>query len=523
MAAILFLKARDRRDTSTADLFGLHLETRTRKDGVTQQYRVAAKDLPPNRFKGVDPVAATPDMFDNSPERRMLTIEVGGKRRPITNAKGQKVGAGFKEQAAFWRWFGDSKMVEDGKPLVMYHGTAGDFSEFQWDRWPNTINAVGAWFASDADTASKFSGREGQVMPVYLRVEKPLYIDSFEDLLALWKEHAGGDDRLRNGDPEALRTWLRSQGHDGISMSGSDMDGFAQGIYVIPLEAAQIKSATGNGGTFDPSSPDMTKSFLFVKSHVRGYTRADGTVVRPHESKRIKKQFGTLGGMAKRAHASLSVRARDAVDSWNVNWSTGELERAFQKNDAIAAEIRAAFAPVREKLRSMYGDTVPLWRGEKTSGGDSDPGRKLFSWTPLPKLAEGFAVNSLHGIPEPITDEQIARAVERYNQTGFVTFGNRKYKRNPSAPEYYDIYDRDNQMITDGDDLEASLRDDQESRAELIARLKEGGEVYAADVPVDSIVWIPTGANLHQPEFIAMHNPRVAPAEKMAKALLVLR
>lgn len=42
MNQILFLKARDRSDTGTGDMFGTHLETRTRKDGVVQAYHVAS-------------------------------------------------------------------------------------------------------------------------------------------------------------------------------------------------------------------------------------------------------------------------------------------------------------------------------------------------------------------------------------------------------------------------------------------------------------------------------------------------
>lgn len=38
---LLFLKARDKRDAGTADMFGTHVETRTRKDGVVQTYHVA--------------------------------------------------------------------------------------------------------------------------------------------------------------------------------------------------------------------------------------------------------------------------------------------------------------------------------------------------------------------------------------------------------------------------------------------------------------------------------------------------
>jgi hypothetical protein len=41
-ARVLFLKAVDRRDTGTTDMFGTHLETHTRKDGVVQSYHVSA-------------------------------------------------------------------------------------------------------------------------------------------------------------------------------------------------------------------------------------------------------------------------------------------------------------------------------------------------------------------------------------------------------------------------------------------------------------------------------------------------
>ncbi len=161
------------------------------------------------------------------------------------------------EAPEFQRWFGDSKVVGDnGEPLVMYHGTMKDFTDFKRGQWPGTINDIGSWFTNDSETANVF-GRFGSVMSVYLKVENPLYLDSADEIKALWKERGGGDDQLRGGDTEAVRNWLRSQGYDGISMSAEDMDGFAKGVYVVPLDPEQIKSATGNSGTFDPDSPNI--------------------------------------------------------------------------------------------------------------------------------------------------------------------------------------------------------------------------------------------------------------------------
>lgn len=265
---------------------------------------------------------------------------------------------------------------------------------------------------------------------------------------------------------------------------------------------------------------------LFFKSQIAGYTRADGTFVKPHSDKRTKKPsktFGSVVGLAKHAYDGLSGAAKDAVDSWNVNWSTGQLERAFQNDSDMAKEIERAFKPVREKLRAIYGDTVPLYRGEKANHGESEPGRQLFSWSPLFKLAQSFAMDSLNGIPKAIAEESIERAVDQYERTGFVSFGGKKYKRSKDDPEIYNIYDDRNGFITDGDDLSESLRSSKDWRDELIAEMKATGDVYAAEVPVDDLVWIPLGGNLSQPEIIARYNPRRKPSSVMAKAVLFLR
>ena len=163
------------------------------------------------------------------------------------------------DMPTFVQWFGQSKVVDDeGKPLVMYHGTRSDFTEFGRGRWPGTINDIGSWFASDAATASMFAGSDGgQVMPVYLSIQKPLYIDSVDELHTLWAKHAGGDARLRNGDTDNFRSWLRRQGHDGLVISASDMDpSFATGVYMVPLDSTQIRSAIGNQGHWSAENPD---------------------------------------------------------------------------------------------------------------------------------------------------------------------------------------------------------------------------------------------------------------------------
>ena len=60
----------------------------------------------------------------------------GGKRSMISPEE---------REANLRNWFGDSKVVDaDGKPLVVYHGTAGDFNEFSFDELGKTTGATSA-------------------------------------------------------------------------------------------------------------------------------------------------------------------------------------------------------------------------------------------------------------------------------------------------------------------------------------------------------------------------------------------
>lgn len=184
------------------------------------------------------------------------TIEVDGVRRPIENSKGQKVGANFKEQAAFWKWFGNSKVADpSGKPLVVYHGTYTDFSAFdrmhkESERKGLKLDTVGSWFTSDTTSASKYGST---VMPAYLSMKNPLTFNG--------DGKQGGIKQFRaavesEGGVEQFRAAARDEGHDGILIAGDRIDGLDGDVY-ITFDPEQIKSATGNNGEFDADNADI--------------------------------------------------------------------------------------------------------------------------------------------------------------------------------------------------------------------------------------------------------------------------
>lgn len=150
----------------------------------------------------VESVAAEMAAIDaeEKTEHKGDTIKINGKERSVYNSRGERIAKSTKALKAFYKWFGDSKAVDElGRPKVLYHGTprAGFLAfdkAFIGDRVPWTKQ--GFWFTDDISTAATFAGTDkivtredaestsaGTVDPsagiyqVYLKMEKPLIED----------------------------------------------------------------------------------------------------------------------------------------------------------------------------------------------------------------------------------------------------------------------------------------------------------------------------------------------------------
>jgi hypothetical protein len=180
----------------------------------------------------------------------------------------------------FKAWFGDSKVVDEkGEPLVVYHGTAAEFSEFRrGEDIPLNygVDEVGHFFTSGkdqaewaADDAEASIGGESRVMSTYLQIRNPLVIPwgklsvspgAQETASNVWDMHS---DSLMDG--------VQDGGHDGIIIQSPEDD-----LFVV-FSPTQIKSATGNRGTFDPNNPDIryqasTQSEQFARAYYHAAT-----------------------------------------------------------------------------------------------------------------------------------------------------------------------------------------------------------------------------------------------------------
>lgn len=225
------------------------------------------------------------------------TIEVDGVERPTRNSAGQLIHPTEEGIRNFWKWFGDSKVVdEQGRPLVVYHGTRADFSEFDTDRiGQNFAESKGGFFftgsqAAASGYASTRGGEGGNVMPAHLSLQNPLTLDTY-----LW---ATGDtvesaltDReyklidLFDEDPAGVIAYAKDGGHDGIFWkNGKD-------VFAVAFNPEQIKSATGNRGTFDAADPNVleqaphdtpdTPDTIEVDGVQRPTRNSDGQLIHP--------------------------------------------------------------------------------------------------------------------------------------------------------------------------------------------------------------------------------------------------
>lgn len=141
----------------------------------------------------------------------------------------------------FKKWFGDwendpknaSKVVnEKGEPLVVYHGTDADFSIFDKRLIKSSNYGQGFYFTSDRNKAAHYGNT---VKAVYLDVKNPL-------------------DLTTSVNDAEFNKWYgkKNSPYDGYIVN------FADGEKMIVVkESTQIKSATNNAWTFDPSNPDI--------------------------------------------------------------------------------------------------------------------------------------------------------------------------------------------------------------------------------------------------------------------------
>jgi hypothetical protein len=174
------------------------------------------------------------------------------------------------ENPSFKKWFRNSKVVdENGQPLVLYHGTNADFSEFIYSKFGNNtdapLSALGFYFTAEHELASKFTKgknwmkggkykKNANLIAVYLSLQNPKYMTAHEWL------HMSGRSIL---SIKELREDLISQGYDGIIIEPLkyDFTGELKTPQYVAFFSNLVKSAIGNNGDFDLNNFNINEEF----------------------------------------------------------------------------------------------------------------------------------------------------------------------------------------------------------------------------------------------------------------------
>jgi len=257
--------------------------------------------------------------------------------------------------AAFKKWFGKSKVVDaDGKPLVVYHGTGADVAAFDAGRsgqnYPSTGGSQGFFFSSSPITAGVYAeqaarrGREqadaANVMSVYLQIAAP-----YE------RKAQGSPDKWFDYNRETLYKEAGARGADGIIVRGGK--GFEARSVYIAFRPEQIKSATGNDGSFDAKNPDIRRA---VRGAPTGAAAAPDRTMR-ERAKAAKDWFSArtevMGRMPDRMfYLSERYQALGKVDTYEK--IARDIAKAFaDATDADKKELYAYFTTAGAKVESI--------------------------------------------------------------------------------------------------------------------------------------------------------------------------
>lgn len=264
----------------------------------------------------------------------------------------------------FKHWFGDSKVVdEDGKPLVVYHGTDAEFNVFDMSKGRANMDIQGAFFSPYELDAQ---GYGENVKAYYLSIRNPADESTAYKALNKFKG--------QNNAGVKAREYLQSLGYDGV-YNGYD--------EYIAFEPTQIKSATDNVGTFDPFNPDVRYSLKETDENVRkqvdltrelmeetgGYrlTQADAERV----MKRVAKEFGSQTDASELAadFARVMEYARqqnadmDQVDNELLSIADKMIAGSQQLDEEHEEEVK----PIREKLRKTAISLTDSQKAEAAS------------------------------------------------------------------------------------------------------------------------------------------------------------
>jgi len=211
------------------------------------------------------------------------TIDVDGKERSTLNSNGKRIAQTEEGVRNFWRWFGEFGIVDemtddDNRPIVWYRGDTGGAKDTftPGERRSGNIGTYLAkspmwYFVKNPRQSERYSsGENGTTTAVYIRGDFTLLPQ--DDTVADWISSVGLTDKesSRIMREEQRRPMSTAEIVDAVSLNSAkghrdghtvfhfqdDTTGSVGVMDVaVVFNPTDIKSATGNRGTFNPEDP----------------------------------------------------------------------------------------------------------------------------------------------------------------------------------------------------------------------------------------------------------------------------
>ncbi len=282
------------------------------------------------------------------------------------------------ESSSFKKWFKGSQVVdEQGKPLVVYHGSGDSFDQFFPDQFFATDIKDSEYYATG------YHSNAPQMYPVYLKIENPIRTNGiawlgsdenyWEELIDETGINLSLDEAIKsNPDLKELKKEsseffpsmeeiiftpyvldkIKESGFDGI-----EIDEYEMGTNYVAFKPTQIKSVF-NKGTFNPNDPrisfrlspknivtPLAKVYQEQKGNKKSYTKKDW-----------EQDLARLGydeDMIKSAMDMFGIIRIKQIETTDPTPIEKELQK-LQDKEKDKGKIKAGLSKLKDSLKRGY-------------------------------------------------------------------------------------------------------------------------------------------------------------------------
>lgn len=409
---------------------GAALDTTSTSDQVKQAISVWKQDVAASgiqnylqRFRIQGAVPEIDDVIAGPPSVKKMLLEAGirptlGNAIAAYNSLPQSAVNDIRyslreapDTPEFKQFFKRSGFINSsGQPMTMYHATDADITEFKTSE--DGKLGAGIYLSSDSDYVNQFAP-EGNVMPLYVSAQNPFPINigtgnvasginqQMEAAVTLLTQ---GKKRLKDLTGQQVQNLFKRNGYDGI-LARDDAGNIIEATVFKP---EQVKSATGNIGTYSPKSKDVRYSVrdatdMFEPSAVEEYSTQ-------YSKSKIKMVNMPIEDFLKIAEFGYNkdkeIAANERVQT-GVKFKTLPGLTVYTKDGDLQVTGHEGRHRARALQKAGYETMPVLWESDIIWGAQTDPEAWGYEakW-PDRVYAQKGALREYSSIPMPFTREE---------------------------------------------------------------------------------------------------------------------